>query len=307
MYACHYQYDALDRLVTRTLLGEAMVRRFYQAGHLITEVQGDEHRSFLRADTRLLAQKELSTTALLATDQQNSVVQAGTAAFAYAPYGHGETVDVPGFNGELPDPLTGHYLLGNGYRAYNPVLMRFNSPDSLSPFGEGGLNPYVYCKADPVNRRDPSGHANEWELGLGISGFLISLGSGLWAIRIARPSLRKLLARRSVPEEKLIALSMILPLPAAASSSGAVALTLQRPDSEVPEGLMALSGLLAALSLALQVGAYRISKRRPDPEPQLQRFTQRGSGVHPQVPDSPGNRAATVRGTAPQRRLSTDL
>lgn len=63
----------------------------------------------------------------------------------------------PGFNGELCDPLTGHYLLGNGYRAYNPVLMRFNSPDSLSPFGEGGVNAYGYCQGDPLNQADPSG------------------------------------------------------------------------------------------------------------------------------------------------------
>uniref|UniRef100_UPI00214B5855 RHS repeat-associated core domain-containing protein n=1 Tax=Pseudomonas sp. UMAB-08 TaxID=1365375 RepID=UPI00214B5855 len=61
-------------------------------------------------------------------------------------------------NGEPPDPVTGHYLLGNGYRAFNPVLMRFNSPDSLSPFGEGGLNGYAYCGGDPVNYRDPTGH-----------------------------------------------------------------------------------------------------------------------------------------------------
>jgi len=48
--------------------------------------------------------------------------------------------------------------LGNGYRAFNPVLMRFNSPDSLSPFGRGGLNAYAYCVGDPVNRSDPNGH-----------------------------------------------------------------------------------------------------------------------------------------------------
>jgi RHS repeat-associated protein len=42
-----------------------------------------------------------------------------------------------GFNGEAHDPLTGHYLLGNGHRAYNPVLMRFNSPDTLSLFVPG--------------------------------------------------------------------------------------------------------------------------------------------------------------------------
>ncbi len=69
-----------------------------------------------------------------------------------------------GFNGERPDPITGHYLLGNGYRAFNPVLMRFNSPDSWSPFGEGGLNAYGYCVGDPVNRSDPTGHfANPWK------------------------------------------------------------------------------------------------------------------------------------------------
>ncbi|RMN11653.1 RHS repeat-associated core domain-containing protein, partial [Pseudomonas syringae group genomosp. 3] len=36
--------------------------------------------------------------------------------------------------------------------------MRFNSPDSLSPFGEGGLNAYGYVGGDPVGFGDPSGH-----------------------------------------------------------------------------------------------------------------------------------------------------
>ncbi|MCK1793988.1 RHS repeat-associated core domain-containing protein [Pseudomonas violetae] len=48
-------------------------------------------------------------------------------------------------------------MLGNGYRAYNPVLMRFNSPDSLSPLGEGGLNSYAYCQGNPANNTDSSG------------------------------------------------------------------------------------------------------------------------------------------------------
>lgn len=66
-------------------------------------------------------------------------------------------VSLPGFTGALCDPLTGHYLLGHGYRAFNPVLMRFNSPDSLSPFDAGGLNAYAYCKGDPVNYWDLTG------------------------------------------------------------------------------------------------------------------------------------------------------
>lgn len=63
-----------------------------------------------------------------------------------------------GFNGERRDPVTGCYHLGNGYRMYNPRLMRFHAADSMSPFGNGGLNSYAYCLGDPINLRDPSGH-----------------------------------------------------------------------------------------------------------------------------------------------------
>lgn len=62
-----------------------------------------------------------------------------------------------GFSGACIDLLTGNYALGNGHRFFNPVLMRFNSPDSLSPFGAGGVNGYCYCQGDPINYSDPSG------------------------------------------------------------------------------------------------------------------------------------------------------
>lgn len=63
-----------------------------------------------------------------------------------------------GINGNREDPLSGTVHSGNGYRAYNPVLMRFAYPDSLSPFGVGSVNAYAYCLGDPVNHADPSGH-----------------------------------------------------------------------------------------------------------------------------------------------------
>ncbi|MHC8317391.1 RHS repeat-associated core domain-containing protein [Pseudomonas sp. LB3P31] len=105
-------------------------------------------------------------TILLATDQQRSVLNAlntqGPHPIAYSPYGHRPAenglLSLLGFNGEPPDPLTGCYHLGNGYRQFNPVLMRFNSPDSWSPFGEGGLNTYVYCGGEPILRFDRNGH-----------------------------------------------------------------------------------------------------------------------------------------------------
>lgn len=80
---------------------------------------------------------------------------------AYEPYGYckalGSTADLLGFSGVHVDAGTGNYALGNGRRVYNPRLMRFQSPDWLSPFDRGGANAYVYCLGDPVNRADPSG------------------------------------------------------------------------------------------------------------------------------------------------------
>lgn len=62
-----------------------------------------------------------------------------------------------GFNGLVHEPGTRWQLLGNGRRVFNPVLMRFHSPDDLSPFGRAGINAYAYCNGDPVNQFDPSG------------------------------------------------------------------------------------------------------------------------------------------------------
>ena len=95
---------------------------------------------------------------LLAVDGKNSVLK-GTVTHAYSTYGFDDLTSkasLIGFNGEHRDGISGCDLLGRGRRAYSPVLMRFFSPDTLSPFAEGGLNAYMYCGADPVNYSDPS-------------------------------------------------------------------------------------------------------------------------------------------------------
>ncbi|KTB74210.1 MULTISPECIES: RHS repeat-associated core domain-containing protein [Pseudomonas] len=167
---CRYRYDPLDRLASSSLAGQEDIQRFYQKNVLATEIQGALRSTVFQHEDRLLAQQrhvdDLVDTTLLATDQQRSVLQlvdnTGVESVAYSVYGHHPAesglTSLLGFNGERRDPATGHYLLGNGYRAYNPVLMRFNSPDSLSPFGEGGLNTYGYVGGDPVGFGDPSGH-----------------------------------------------------------------------------------------------------------------------------------------------------
>jgi len=83
---------------------------------------------------------------------------------------YGQTVNVLSsetllrFNGEYFSPVFGGYLLGNGNRCYSPNLMRFLSPDTLSPFDKGGINLYAYCSGDPINYVDPSGQFSVKEL-----------------------------------------------------------------------------------------------------------------------------------------------
>lgn len=108
----------------------------------------------------------IASARLLGTDAQQSVLQALAPLAhhqAYSPYGYCPDLhSALAFNGERPDGLTGHYHLGNGYRAFNPVLMRFNSPDSESPFSEAGINSYSYCGGDPINKRDDNGHISSF-------------------------------------------------------------------------------------------------------------------------------------------------
>ncbi|KPY63637.1 RHS repeat-associated core domain-containing protein [Pseudomonas syringae] len=164
---CRYRYDALDRIAVVDPDAQEAVSRFYQKKRLTVEIQGAMRRRVFLGEDRLLAEYQADGAAervdLLGTDRQSSVLHAlsseGRQPLAYSPYGHrAQGGPFSGFNGERADPVTGHYLLGNGYRAFNPVLMRFNRPDSLSPFGRGGLNAYAYCQGDPVNRSDPGGH-----------------------------------------------------------------------------------------------------------------------------------------------------
>jgi RHS repeat-associated protein len=111
-----------------------------------------------------------SRSLLLATDRHNTVLAgfgpSESGHMAYTAYGaqprDEAQISHSGFNGQLREQGTGWYHLGNGHRVYNPALMRFHSPDALSPFGKGGLNPYTYCLGDPVNHVDPTGRTPDW-------------------------------------------------------------------------------------------------------------------------------------------------
>jgi RHS repeat-associated protein len=101
----------------------------------------------------------MATTYLPMLDRQQSLFGSSGFSRAYTPYGVLFSGRAPSlaYCGQLRDPSTGNYHLGNGHRTFDPRLMRFHSPDRLSPFGAGGLNAYAYCRGDPVNFSDPDG------------------------------------------------------------------------------------------------------------------------------------------------------
>lgn len=132
------------------------------------------------------------------TDAKNSVLaesgQDELRQAVYGAYGERRPEDdlqcLLGFNGEVRDELSGWYLLGRGYRVYNPSLMCFHSPDSLSPFDAGGINPYMYTAGDPINFTDPTGHANRGVNWLGVLGTALSvigIALSIAAVAIAPP------------------------------------------------------------------------------------------------------------------------
>lgn len=87
------------------------------------------------------------------TTAPNQVVPCRCSAFGFSSPSNNEW----GFKGERKDLISNSYLLGNGRRLYNPSIMRFTSPDPLSPLSKGGLNCYAFTLNDPINNSDPTG------------------------------------------------------------------------------------------------------------------------------------------------------
>ncbi|MDF0731049.1 hypothetical protein P0Y43_09970, partial [Pseudomonas entomophila] len=164
---CDYRYDPSGNLTDRVLDG-TLTRSFFSAGLLTHEQTGDDLLQRIGENGALFALNRITAgvrrVTLLGCDAQGSVrLEADDAVRTRHYSAHGAEAEDPtngpyGYAGERREPLTGWYIPG-GYRPYDPIVMGFLSPDSESPFGRGGLNPYAYCGGDPVNRIDPDGHA----------------------------------------------------------------------------------------------------------------------------------------------------
>jgi|GEM_PF-5192622 len=147
---------------------------------------------------------------LLATNPGQSVLaevgEARVKPLAYTAYGvqSGEQSAGShlGFNGQLRERPLGWYHLGHGRRIYSPVLMHFFSPDTLSPFEDGGLNPYGYCVGDPINLGDPTGQAPDFLQTLSLAAAGLGLFAGFFTF--AAPKLLAWGAKHSNRVQKFV-------------------------------------------------------------------------------------------------------
>nr|WP_314478894.1 RHS repeat-associated core domain-containing protein [uncultured Pseudomonas sp.] len=168
--AAQYGYDGHDQLLYSGTDARKTQRR-YLGNSLDSMLEDGLLTEYLHAGGQPRAQQQAGSATLLLTDHAGSVNTEhdadGTRHAHYAPYGEQQQEDARqplrsllAFNGEARERAFGWYLLGSGYRAYNPGLMRFHSPDSLPP-EEAGINPYVYALGNPVYWQDPTGHRGE--------------------------------------------------------------------------------------------------------------------------------------------------
>lgn len=179
-----YGYDGHDQLVYSSNDNSRQQRRYlgYEMDSvledgLLTQYlhTGGQPRAEFQLD--VAEQNAVGPVTFLLTDHTGSVIcesEEQTTRYAcYAPYGEQlpedsaqELRSLLAFNGEARERALGWlgwlgwYLLGLGYRAYNPRLMRFHSPDSLPP-EETGINPYSYALGNPVYWQDPTGHRGQ--------------------------------------------------------------------------------------------------------------------------------------------------
>lgn len=253
-----YNYDATDKLITQQVKDGDTHELFYRDTELVNEVFTSMQCEIrlIKHDNACIGLSDHTGTTLIATDQNNSslwshnTLDSEVELHSWSPYGIGAkttTNSILGFNGERIDPVSGTYHLGNGYRAYNPVLMRFDCPDSLSPFGAGGINPYAYCAGDPINRIDPSGHLN-WQAIIEIIFGVIGIGLSIFSAGISIAAAGGIVAAitaSSTPSLVAGTLSIISDITGIASS----ALENQNPKASDALGWISLATSLAGVGI----------------------------------------------------------
>jgi len=282
---CQYRYTAHGRLADRIVDG-TLSRSFFSGDELTHELTGDDSVQFHSGEQGLFAISKVAAgirqTTLLGCDAQGSVrLEADVLVRTRRYTSHGAEPDAPGstdfgFAGQRREPLTGWQILGD-YRPYDPVLMCFLSPDSQSPFGAGGINPYAYCAGDPVNRIDPDGHS--WVTytlaGLGLAISVVAAIASFGAAATVAASMATAGWAALTPSAAMIITAATLDLVSLSTGVAALAMEFGGGDRNAASilGWVSLgTGLAAAVLSGQSTTVARLAGRKPGPpSPALRR------------------------------------
>ena len=270
-----YQYNAQNQLVNQTVQDDKNCQLYYRGEELVNQVLVEEDKKvrWIKNGASCMAVNNDSEITLTANGQNESLLwtvkdrDAQGELHTFGAYGQGEVPDyVPAFTGERKDPISGHYHLGNGYRAYSPALMRFTCPDDLSPFDAGGINAYAYCAGDPINLIDPSGHSAMRTAGLFTGGIIgqglgrLGAGGGI-ALGIVGifTSVATFGASMATMGVMMASFSLVISLAAEATGIASIAIGSDDPDKAAKLGWFSLG--LGIVGAAL--GSYSKSSTSP--------------------------------------------
>lgn len=252
---CRYYYDAQGKLIEQRLNNDKSNHAYYANRQLSNAVINDEKITWLNDSTPLRlghtninGQDKYYHEYALFTDGTPCRIQSGDKVtnLSYTPYGLRSLYSTsPGMAGAQIDPVTGWYFLGNGERIFNPILMRFHSPDSWSPFGKGGINPYIYSLGDPINRMDPTGHMSVGSI-IGITLTSISLLLAIISLGAAIPAV-------AASSTLLAAMAVDSVIAGIAVAAGAIGDVLSIASIAIAEKAPETSQNLARASIAFAV------------------------------------------------------
>ena len=274
-----YHYNGANVQVSETAPKQAPLYFEYGVGGLSALQQGGKTTTVLYGAGRIGEITPDGQQHYTVTDQSGSVLNEALVAsngnvtvspdHTYTPYGieGSETTRHPkavspltqqnlwGFDGQLKDPASGYQFLGQGYhRAYNPVVRRFMSMDSISPFGKGGVNGYIFARNNPIMYGDPSGHMPQW-----LSWTMVGVGflmAALATIATAGAASGSIAAMAGVTTGQTVALGVVAGGSAAASGlSTASIIEANQGHKAVAQGLGIAGGAVGIATMVVGVTA----------------------------------------------------